>query len=221
MVLFDGRGREATARVATATGGEVTLRVLARRVHPAPDEAGRCRLTLAVAMPKGPRADYLVEKSTELGVAALWPILAERSVVRPGPGRVDKWRRVAIEAARQSGQVWLPKIATPRPLENVLAPLDTFESALVASLEDAFGRAGGRPPPPLLTTLERLGSSRSLIAVIGPEGGWTTDEVHALRAHGAVPVSLGHSILRVETASLFVAAVVVAWSERVAAMGNA
>src|SRR5688572_14025361 len=100
VVLFDGQGHEAIGQIASAARKdvEVTVEQITERPRPKP------ALTLAVALPKGPRQDFLIEKLTELGIQALQPIVTERSIAEATPNRIRKWQRTAIEAAKQSGQ---------------------------------------------------------------------------------------------------------------------
>ncbi len=105
IVVFDGRGNEAGAQVTKASRGELLVEVEDVSGHGFDTPA---RLTLAVSMPKTHRQGYLIEKCTELGVTAIWPMMTKHTVAKPGQAAVEKWRRRAIEAAKQSGRRWLP-----------------------------------------------------------------------------------------------------------------
>lgn len=194
VVLFDGQGREAAGVITTTGRSVVEVQIVRIAVHPRPRPA----LTLAVAVPKGPRQDALIEKCTELGVARLWPILTARSVCAASGHRLDKWLRTTIEAAKQSGQCWLPELSPPRRLNEVLAGAKTFDRALVAT-------PGGRP---ILDCMGDLVDAECLLAMVGPEGGWAPEELNEILAAGASPVSLGPHILRIETAAITIAAIV-------------
>jgi 16S rRNA (uracil1498-N3)-methyltransferase len=193
VVLFDGNGREARGEILKLSGAEVQVHV--SEVHSC--MRPRPALTLAVAVPKGPRQDFMIEKCTELGVAAIWPILTARSVCSVSEHRLDKWRRTTIEAAKQSEQCWLPELGPPRRLEDVLADVPGFERALVAApgTESVLDIAGD------------LAGVRTVLALVGPEGGWTEAELSGLTDKGCKPISLGPHILRIETAAVAVAAV--------------
>lgn len=197
IVVFDGRGHEATGTIVAASRGSVEIAVneVVVRGRPAPE------LTLAVAMPKGPRQDVLIEKCTELGVAAIQPLIAERSVAEVSDHKRDKWRRTTIEAAKQSGQCWLPELPAPASLADCLKRAGSFELVLAAMLPR------DREPAPIADLIDRLRSSRTVLALIGPEGGWTPAEADAMIAAGAIPVSLGPNVLRIETAAIGMAAV--------------
>jgi 16S rRNA (uracil1498-N3)-methyltransferase len=145
-------------------------------------------VTVAVAPPKGDRLEWLVQKCTEVGVARLVLVDAERSVVRWEPDRatkqLDRLRRVAAEAALQSRRTWLPEVVGPYPAADVLP-------------DAAVAEPGGRPVAP----------ADACIAV-GPEGGWSPGEL----ARAADRVSLGPNVLRVETAAVVAATLMVAAS---------
>ena len=148
--------------------------------------APACDVTVAVAPPKGDRLEWLVQKCTEVGVARLVLLDAERSVVRWDAERaamqLDRLRRIAVEAAMQSRRVWLPELTGPLPAGDVLAGA-------------AIGEPGGRA----------IGPADACIAV-GPEGGWTPAEVACARDR----VTLGPHVLRVETAAVVAATLMVA-----------
>jgi len=148
--------------------------------------------------------DWLVEKITELGATGLWPLVTERSdVTARGEAKRDKWRRHADEAAKQCGRAWLPRIADPTPLADAVARLAAarFDAILLADPSPEAARVADAVPS---------GASR-LIGFIGPEGGFTSEEIATLRAVGARSVRLGEHILRIETAALALAAAVSAW----------
>src|SRR6266699_71978 len=118
VVVFNGRGHEITAEVAKVTGEEILLRKIQEaRVPPLP-----CRITLAQAIPKGKNMDLIVQKAVEIGAAEIAPLISERTIVDLGPKegeqRRAKWKQVAIEAAKQCGQNWLPTVPAPRKLKD-------------------------------------------------------------------------------------------------------
>jgi 16S rRNA (uracil1498-N3)-methyltransferase len=203
--LFDGCGKVASAVVERVSRRSVLVRV--SDVRTSPGSHGP-HLTLHVAAPKGPRQHVLVEKCTELGVAAIQPTLASRSVVRPNASLVRRWRRYAIEAGKQSGQVWLPEIRAASLFADSIVCGRTDESEKVI--------ASSEPGAPSLADILRAmstGARRPALAVwIGPEGGFTPEEIHAAVAVGVRPASLGDFVLRIETAAIAVAATVQMWA---------
>lgn len=193
VVLFDGHGTEAGGQITTVSRSGVHVRILQACTRPRP----RPVVTLAVAMPKGPRQDLLVEKCTELGIAALWPIQTARSVSQVSAHRLNKWRRTAIEAAKQSGQAWLPELSPPRQLVEALAQAARFDRLLIAVPHAEI-------PSQWLTS---LAGAESVLAFIGPEGGWTDSERAVCVDKGCLAISLGPNTLRIETAAIALAAI--------------
>lgn len=180
-----------------AEAGRHLLRVAVQEVLQRPFELSR-KTTLAVAMPKGQRAGYLIEKCTELGVAAIWPLLAERSVARPGSDSHRKWCRRAVEAAKQSQRAWVPTIAPPQSFGDTVARVGNFEDACLADTTKSAMSFRA-----FLAT-----QSSSVLVWIGPEGGWTSTERAQAMEAGAVPIRLGPTILRAETAAVAACAAV-------------
>ncbi len=177
ITVFDGRGRQARCRL-TETG---SLEILERSITPPPP----CRITLAQAITKK-HMDFIVQKATELGVAAIIPLITERTIARPD--KSDRWREIALEACKQSGNNWLPDISVPRPLARVVT--GSYDLKLIAALTPG-------------TVPLRVQRVRSVLLLIGPEGDFTPAEVEQARAAGCVPVSLGPLTLRAETAALY------------------
>lgn len=197
VALFDGLGREADAELVVMSPRRVVVRVDAVR---SVTRNVTCDLTLAVSLPKQARQDTLIEKCTELGVAAIRPIRVERTVAEASAGRLERWRRVAIAAAKQSQQAWLPEIYEPVAMEELLASAGAFDLSLLADFSpDALS---------LPVLLDRHSAASKVLAFIGPEGGFTDSERTAALAHGVRPVRLTPTVLRVETAAIALAAVV-------------
>jgi len=197
VVLFDGRGRTRTVVVSDARRHSLTLSATEPVVeYPRP----RCALTLFVCISKGNRMDWTVEKAVELGVAAIAPVLSERSVVRldadDRPAKTGRWTRVAEEAARQCGAVWLPDMLTPMVFADALPFVTRASPVFVAALAP-----GVRPLREALATYAAPPEQAGWF--VGPEGDFTPAELDALRAAGAIPVSLGRHVLRAETACLY------------------
>lgn len=191
--IFDGQGRSAAATVTRINKRTVELLVLQSRFTPTPTPD----LTLAVAAPKGDRLDWLVEKAVELGVRRLIPLVTTRSVVDPREGKLDRLRQAVISACKQCRRDHLLEIETPVRWAKFLDGLSSAETCWIA-------HPGGRPAAELIASA----GSRPLTAAIGPEGGFTEDEVAQALQRGAQPVSLGDLILRVETAAVALAALV-------------
>ncbi len=199
LTLFDGAGGEVDAEVVRVDRTETELALGARRTVAGPAVA----LTLLCAVPRGPRMDFLVQKTSELGVARILPVVTERSVARPDAeaGKRARWEKIAREAARQCGRADLPAVDPPVALADALADpglparrLALFEQERARSLRTAL--TGAEPEPTAL--------------LIGPEGGFAPAELVVARAAGFEAVGLGARILRVETAAIVAVALTAA-----------
>lgn len=165
------------------------------------EAASRYRVTLAQALPKAQKMDFVVEKATELGVAEIFPLFCERTVVDDvGPGKLDRWRRLAKTAAQQCGRSSVPEIHDAQSLAGFINCFKNYDTILFAwELSDAA---------PLRETLPPLvEAAREILVIIGPEGGFSSDEAARAKNAGAHLVSLGPRILRTETAPLVVLAI--------------
>lgn len=195
--VFDGRGGAGRFVIDAVAKRTVDLRLVAR------DETDRelpFAITCAVAPPKGKRAQRLVEELTELGVAALAPLALKRTSARaPDADEVTRW---SLEAAKQCGRNQLLRPLPELDLAGLAAAGREHDLALLPDTRDAA---------PLREALTRPRPARVLLA-IGPEGGFAPEERDALRAAGFQAVTLGRSVLRIETAAAaVVAALVTAW----------
>ncbi len=199
MEVFDGSGFATSAEVTDQGRDWVELRVVG---EPLPDRVAPCRLTLATAVPKGERFDWLIEKATELGVDRVVPIVTERSVVDPRATKLDRLRRLIVEASKQCGRNRLMVLEQPLHWSVVLTKPAATALRLVA-------HPGGSPPSSWPQA--RRGGDAAL--AIGPEGGFTDPEIEAARAAGWQLGSLGATLLRIETAGLAGCAAILALSE--------
>lgn len=189
IVLLDGCGWEAKAEVVSIRKGQVAVRVLeSREVN---REASR-RLTLAVSLPKGDRQKLLVEKLTELGVGRLVPLLCHRSVAQPVDTALARLEQHVISACKQSGRTRKMEIA---------APLEIGE---LCQLTQPVQRVVAHPGSQASIRLEQL-AGEELLAAVGPEGGFTEDEISSLAATGWQCLDLGARLLRIETAAIGIA----------------
>lgn len=194
LLLFDGRGGEWRARVRAMGRQSVQVDVVA---HDDVDRELPQPVTLAVGMPANERMDWLVEKATELGVAALQPLLCERSVLRLDGERAQRkcehWQALAASAAEQSGRTRVPAVLPVRRLADWLQALPAGGWRWLLSPQAA--RPPGRPP-----------AGAALLVLSGPEGGLSAAEEAAAQAAGFDAVHLGPRVLRAETAPLAVLA---------------
>lgn len=187
---FDGEGGAHDARLVEEAGA-FALALGPRRDAPRPG----ARVELAFALARGDRCDLIVQKATELGAARLSPFAAARAVVRldgaRGAERATRWRRIAAEAARQCGRADVPVVDEPAPLDRVL-------SAAAPELRKILFYEGGGQL--LAEVVDR--DAPGHLALLGPEGGFTSEEVEACLAAGARLATLGPRVLRVETACI-------------------
>ena len=203
VTLFDGQGHEGTAEITALDSHTVRLRFLHESITP----PLRARITLAQAIPKGKNMDLIVQKAVEIGAAEIFPILSARTVVHldseSAAQKQTKWQTVALEAAKQCGQNWLPQVQAPRSLYEYFAAQhsNSHDLRLIGSLQPgamhlkkiladyAQAHDGARPA--------------SVLMLIGPEGDFTPAEIALARSHSCTPLTLGPIILRVETAAIY------------------
>jgi 16S rRNA (uracil1498-N3)-methyltransferase len=203
FIALDGQGQSWLAELQHLTGAETTAQIL----QPLQVESELpIAITLVVALPKGTGFDDIVRQTTELGVTCLAPVISDRTLLKPSPQKVERWRRIAQEAAEQSERQMIPTILEPIALSAQLANLQPHSPASVG-----YFCATRQDAPHLFTCLQTLKNQEcdrhtptlsSMVIVTGPEGGWTNSEIDQAIALGYQPVSLGCRILRAVTAPL-------------------
>lgn len=199
VFVFDGEGHEYRCRIAELTSRAAILDVLEQ--VPAASPESPLHLTLAVALLKGEKFDLVVQKATELGVARLTPLVTARADVRirePGDARkkVERWTRIAFESAKQCGRAQLMLVDPPRNLDEFFGSITDVQLKLTYTARDGDPHAD-------LAKVEM--KDRQIAAMIGPEGGWTDDELKQASGNGCKIVTLGGRIMRAETAAIAVA----------------
>jgi 16S rRNA (uracil1498-N3)-methyltransferase len=191
--VFDGVGRGFLGRILGITRREARIRLEA--VEEPPPESPLA-ITLIVGVPKGEKLELVIQKATELGVMAIQPVSTVRSEVRSVPGReagrLARWRRVALEACKQSGRSRIPILEPPRSLEAALSGARSGVRIVLDPLGDPLERA----------LVEQARESGSSVLAIGPEGGWSPEEIGTFQDAGFVPIGLGPRTLRSETAAI-------------------
>ena len=196
--LFDGRGGVARAVVKEAGKRQVRLLVQEVRRHAAGTSG---RVAIAVSVAKGQRFDQVITQCTELGVDHIVPVVFERTVRVPrGETAGDRWKKLAVAAAKQCGRVFVPEIAEPASLLEALSKL----SGRYPHAKLIYGGFSGGAVP-ILSALE---PGRDVTAFVGPEGGLTEAEEDLLRQAGYVEVRLTETTLRIETAAVALAGIV-------------
>ena len=198
--LIDGEGVEAIARVDAAAHSEAALSIIELRSH---ERRGSVELAVVQALLKGRAFDEVVRRCSELGVAEIVPALTARTIGKISSdtekSRLARWEAVALSAVKQSRGVFVPRIRGVSDVGAICGLVGERDRALVAWEEEAetgLRDALGDPTP------------RRVLLVVGPEGGLAADEVEALVAAGATPVSVGRRVLRADWAAAAVAAMI-------------
>ena len=189
--LFDGQGTSWTATVQAIQRNHVSLRLDQKQSETI---SNKPIITLAVALPKGDRQKWLIEKITELGTDSLVPLTTTRSVAEPTNAAISRLQRGVIESCKQSGRNRLLEITQPQSLHNLL----TTSSASLRILACPDGT-------PMQSIL--LKPIDNILIVIGPEGGFTDEEIRTANASGFAQMSLCQNILRIETAAIAAAVI--------------
>jgi 16S rRNA (uracil1498-N3)-methyltransferase len=194
IVIFDGLGKEYEGLIVEEDPSSVVIKI--QNVFSSKRDSP-LEVTLAQSLLRGEKMDYLIQKATELGVKEIIPFFSSRSVpLLEKSGKLKRhhrWERIAIEASKQCGRGVIPKIEPLQDYSEMLkiASLDFFRLIL-------WEREGIK----LKEVLERSKEKAKIFAVIGPEGGFSQEEVEEAKGTGFIPVTLGKRILRAETASL-------------------
>ncbi len=209
VVLFDGSGTEFPAVVERVGRSNVELAVIAREEV---DRELPFDLTLGVALPKGDRQKWLVEKAVELGVTRIVPLETERSVAQPVDQALARLRRSVIEASKQCGRNRLLRIEPPRCWPEFVRDGEVSASRLLAhpGVAGKAERVDLHAPDQTMAPCSsaRAAEQSNVQLAVGPEGGFTEDEVALAVAAGWGTVDLGPRILRIETAALLLASIV-------------
>jgi len=194
VTALDGSGREFVTKIEALDGKLAIGKIMETRT---PSTEPNTRLTLVISLPKGERLDLILQKCTEIGAAKFLIIETVRTVRRIAPDKIpaklDRWRTIVKEAAEQCGRTRLPTVDGVISLEDALAQVKSGTGVIAWEEEEETN---------LSSVLPRIKSADEITLFIGPEGGFTEEEVAAARAAGIIPVSLGPRILRTETAAI-------------------
>lgn len=198
VTVFNGAGREFLCTIETSRRDEAQLNVV-KEIEPAKPESS-LQLTLAVALLKSDKFDLVVQKTTELGVSRIVPVMTKLADIKlrdesDAQKRLTRWRRIALEAAKQSGRAFVPEIEKPLSFADVLATKDSDINVLFAERD---GEA--------LASISAASEVRSISASVGSEGGWTDEELQAARNEEWKVITLGGRTMRSETAAITVTA---------------
>jgi 16S rRNA (uracil1498-N3)-methyltransferase len=201
VTVLDNSGTEYDVTLMEVSPAQTLGQVTARR--PAPGEP-KVQLTLFQSLLAREKFEWVLQKATEVGVVQFVPVLTERSLLRAKqiePNKLERWHRILQEAAEQSQRGRIPRLDQVVPFRQAVSRMRDFDRCLIA--------APFQEVVPLDEALRGVNGPEAAIGLlIGPEGGFTAEEVTLARADGAIPISLGPRVLRTETAAVVVAALV-------------
>lgn len=189
IVLFDGKGKGANARVLTPTKSAVEVEILHRWDLPPPP----VQIDLIQAIPKPDRWTLVMQKAVELGVSNIYPILSEHTEFRKSDKKDIRWQKVIQNAAQQCEVRWIPTLHPVEKLKTIATQFDQYDLVLIASLYP-----GAHPFKKISLT-----NKKRVALIIGPEGDFSQKEIDLMVHAGGVPISFGDRILRTETAAIF------------------
>ncbi|QDU08635.1 RsmE family RNA methyltransferase [Gimesia aquarii] len=198
VLVFNGTGAEAEGVITKTSRKIIEIKVSGRRETPVETQVP---LILATAVPKGDRFRWLVEKAAELGVSKLVPLITERSSVDPGENRLKKLQQTIVAAAKQSGQTRMMELAAVQKWDDFLEETSRSECQMFVADPQGTGLD-------VLNTISTNASSGALVLLIGPEGGFSPEELDSALEQGAKPIKLSKGILRIETAAILFAGLI-------------
>ncbi len=191
--IFDGKGKSAPCVINAISRSAIQCQIIESHTQTPPSHP----ITLCQAIPKGGNMELIVQKSVELGVSTIQPLITTHTVARPESieKKQAKWQRIALEACKQCGQNFLPEVKTPLLYSQWIEQLPNFSTAIIASLDAeavSFKSIFAKTP-----------DSGDIALLVGPEGDFSPQEYHLAYENGFQPVSFGNIIMRVETASIY------------------
>ncbi len=199
--IFDGQGNEYLASIQSCQRETVIAEILQHRKTPPP----KLKVTLFCGLPKSDKLKLIIQKTTEIGVDTIVPVICQRSVPRPKPAvlqkRLVRWQRIANESSKQCGRSYFPRVEKLMEFKECFVDVNFDLSLILWEGEKKVG---------LKSVLKQNkkrsfapdGQAKNIGLFIGPEGGFSPEEIKTARAAGVIPVTLGTSILRTETAAI-------------------
>ena len=190
ITIIDGEGCIYSASIikinSELTDAKVEQQEYQEKIYPS--------ITLFQALPKHDKMEWILQKTTELGVNQIVPIITERSLQKPSKNRFERWQRIILSATKQCGRAWIPKINEIQTLQDCLNTIRTYECTLLFWEKEADKH--------IQSVLRRKTELKSIALIVGSEGGFTGNEVKEQIDKGCIPVKVGSSILRTETAAI-------------------
>jgi 16S rRNA (uracil1498-N3)-methyltransferase len=199
-LVFDGCGREYRCSFLKVEDNRARLEVIAELLDAVESPL---RLILGQSLAKGEKFDFIVQKATELGVSSIVPLLADRADVKLAEGRSEKrlerWRRISLEALKQCGRRTIVEIRDPMSVRELIGARDSGEDSFETGAIFVFNQQGGAP---IGDALAEAVDASGITVLIGPEGGWSDDEFNLFATRDVKSVTLGPRVLRTETAAI-------------------
>lgn len=200
VVAFDEKGVEYACSIGELTGKEIILKVEKKNM---PGLKNRVSVCVACSLPKKSKMDDIIDKLTQLGVDRIIPMVTERVIVKLDDGkrvqRLERWKKIALSSAKQSQRSSIPAIEPIRDVEEALKNAESYDLKLIGAL------SGEKKT---LKEALKEAKPKRIIIFIGPEGDFTPDELRLAKEAGCIPVTLGETVLRVETAAVCAASFV-------------
>lgn len=202
VILFENTGAEHEAVIVEVERGKHgPIFALSIKSSIKIDREAPVRVLIATAIPKGERADWMIQKCAELGCHALVPMECARSVVHfttAREGKIQRWRRIALEASKQCGRNRVMEVHEPTSFQNVLSLIHAHTLGIICAPD----------PKTLPNLLAEKGHPKDIMCLVGPEGGFTDVELKQAQAAGCLAAGLARSILRTETAAVAAMAII-------------
>ncbi|MBE9222797.1 16S rRNA (uracil(1498)-N(3))-methyltransferase [Cyanobacterium stanieri LEGE 03274] len=198
FIAINGRGNGWQVKL-TPIGGEITNDIVENKELP-------MEVSLMVSLPKGSGFDDIVRCTTELGVSRLYPIMADRTLLKPKENKLVRWRKIAQEASEQCERLIVPYIAPPLPFLEAIQQMEDDSSRFIAVARNTDKH--------LFNCLNPLDLPSQITIATGCEGGWTTNEIQSAIAHNFQPITLGKRILRAVTAPIAIMALIASLAEK-------
>ena len=188
--IIDGEGSVYIAEICDIKTDSTVVRILNHKHHPKTTPA----IILFQGIPKHDKMEWILQKTTELGVSHIVPILTERSLQKPSENRYERWHRIILSATKQCGRVWKPKLCNMLNFQECLNAIHTYSLGLILWEHEEQHH--------IKSILRKFPKVDSIAIVVGPEGGFTEREVDVAINYGCIPVRIGTNILRTETAAI-------------------
>jgi len=201
--VFDGCGNEFRGRFSRVSDDRAEVEIsdsLSDEVE------SPLNLILAQALAKGEKFDFIVQKATELGVSRITPLMTRYADIRLDEkqkiSRTERWRRISLESTKQCGRRRLVQITEPLSIYQFMSVVESSNHAAEENADHSLLLFSERGGVGVNEALGEASNSRPIVALVGPEGGWSDDELETLNDYGCKPVTLGPRIIRTETAAL-------------------